>query len=183
MIQLLKELERNETILRLLADSDYPNWGSLNIDYHPPHVERVWTDLDNGMRLSFHVIHPCEKEIDALWHPHAWPAAFHVLSMSEGIYKQGFAMAKRHLIDDTIEELDYFTVMEVKEGEFYYSMDHRDLCHAVTPIDGIVYTVMLSAKPKWPENAIKPNKELKPLSAARKKEILDKFFEYYLWKK
>src|SRR5581483_10131554 len=56
------------------------HWHSLYVDYEPPTVERLWTDVGN-CRLYLHRIHPCEK---ALYHAHPWPSAIKVLS---GVYE------------------------------------------------------------------------------------------------
>ena len=80
MLHLLHAIEADLPLL--LTNTD--GWASLDIDYHPPRVERVFRDLD-GARVSLHVIHPCEPE-QALFHPHPWPSAMRVLS---GTYEMG----------------------------------------------------------------------------------------------
>ena len=59
-------------------------WNGLYIDYHPPIVERVWTQVGEN-RIYLHRIHPC-SEGEALFHPHPWPSAMRILS---GEYEMG----------------------------------------------------------------------------------------------
>jgi hypothetical protein len=171
MIELLKEIEQYQ-IIDLLNSSD---WNSLDVDYHPPRVERVWTQLGEN-RLSLHVIHPCE-EGESLLHPHAWPAAFHVLPIG-GIYEQGIAQG---ILDPLLSDTHVyrnFMKMQTK-GELYYEMIHPECCHYVRPIESVVFTVMLSGPAVWTENAIKADKDLKPLKEERVEEILQTFKQFY----
>lgn len=171
MIKLLKEIEQDQMI-NLLKSSD---WNSLDVDYHPPRVERVWKQMGPN-RLSLHVIHPCEDG-ESLLHPHEWAAAFHVLPIG-GIYEQGIAHGVLDpLMSDTHVYRD-FMKMEM-DGDMYYEMTHPECCHYVRPLVEPVYTVMLSGPAMWSENKIKANKELKPLKETRVKEILDIFKKYY----
>lgn len=76
MLDVLHEvLERLPKLLR------EPGWESLDIDYHPPRVERVWRQ-DGSNRILLHLIHGCWPS-EALMHPHPWPSAVLVL---EGEY-------------------------------------------------------------------------------------------------
>lgn len=38
-------------------------WNTLDIDYFPPRVERVWTQFDENHRLFIHVIHPTNETL------------------------------------------------------------------------------------------------------------------------
>lgn len=59
-------------------------------------------------------------------------------------------------------------------------MIQEDCGHFVRPLYDPVYTVMLSSKVIWPNNAEKADKHLKPLSDERKEEIKNIFKEYYV---
>lgn len=172
MIDLLKEIEKNQ-IVDLLTNG---SWKSLNVDYHPPFVERVWIQLGEN-RLSLHVIHPCE-EGESLWHPHPWKTSFRVFSKG-GIYEQGIGSS---FIDPLLSSTHVFTPLMKMEvpGDMYYEMTHSDCAHYVRPIDEQVYTIMLSGPAEWTENSIKADKELKPLSDARVEEILEIFKSFYV---
>ena len=43
-------------------------WNTLDVDYFPPRVERVWTQVDENHRLFIHVIHPTTEP--CLFHKH-----------------------------------------------------------------------------------------------------------------
>lgn len=70
MLDRLKAVEAQ--VLKLLETPEI--WKSLLIDYHPPKVERLYTQLDD-LRVSLHCIHPCNPE-DALFHPIRGPVLF-----------------------------------------------------------------------------------------------------------
>ena len=75
MIGEIKELIKSDQFKTWLANPKL--WKTLDVDYHPPRVERVWMSFDDK-RISLHVIHPCETN-DALVHPHPWESAMYVL--------------------------------------------------------------------------------------------------------
>lgn len=166
MLEELKKIE-NTILLDLLR---YPNlWKSLDIDYHPPRVERLYTDAE-GYRLSLHYIHPCTRE-EALLHPHPWASA---MAIMEGNYEMGLGFSP----DNTP---DIITTVEFT-GPGYYEITNIDSWHYVRPVDSICKTVMLSGPPwgKWQEN--KPTKPLMELSNTRKLEILEDFYKLYFKK-
>ena len=68
-IEILKSLEPE--IKQLLDKPEV--WNTLDVDYYPPRVGRLWTEL-NGYRIFLHTIHPTDKP--CLFHKHKWPAAF-----------------------------------------------------------------------------------------------------------
>jgi hypothetical protein len=131
LIEKLQQIERLK-IYELLDDSSI--WKSLNIDYHPPHVERLWCQLGN-YRLYLHFIHACERE-EALFHPHPWPSAIHVL---EGQYEMGMGFG------EGIEKPEVFTTILTK-GDMYYEMPHRDGWHYVRPLS-VCSSIMLTGEP------------------------------------
>jgi len=170
MIEELKKIER-EMLEDLLNNG---NWNSLNIDYHPPHVERVWIQLGEN-RLSLHVMHPCKKG-ESLWHNHAWKTAFHILPIG-GAYEQGIGLGVK---GDMMfgEEFAFKPMMEmIAYDELYYEMTDKNCAHYVRPINDPVYTIMLSGKVDWPENKMKPTHDLQPLSPERVIEIKNIFKE------
>ena len=87
MIQFLKELELN-FLIGLLEKPEI--WNSLDVDYHPPRVERIWCQYGD-YRIYLHFIHAC-KPGEALYHSHPWPSVMHVI---EGTYEMGIGFNDR----------------------------------------------------------------------------------------
>ncbi len=159
MIQRLKNIEAQ--ILPLLKQPD--KWKSKLIDYEPPIVERVYTQLGD-YRLSLHFIYPCEE---SLIHPHVWESAMHVI---DGTYEMGLFSNEGEL--KNVSKI-------ISTGEFYYEMLERNSQHYIKPVNSVCKTVMLTGLPIWKENDMKVNKELIDLSETRKNSILNYFKEYY----
>ena len=130
MIDRLQQLERVK-LMELLED--YSIWHSLDIDYHPPHVERLWCQLGK-YRLYLHFIHPCTRE-QALFHPHPWPSVIHVI---EGEYEMGMGYGT--------EEPEIFSTI-LSQGSMYYEMPHRDGWHYVRPTKSVCSSIMLTGEP------------------------------------
>jgi hypothetical protein len=131
LIEKLQQIERVK-LYDLLCDVSI--WKSLDINYHPPHVERLWCQLGN-YRLYLHFIHPCERE-QALFHPHPWPSAIHVI---EGQYEMGMGFGSG------LEEPEVFSTI-LTQGGMYYEMPHRDGWHYVRPLS-VSSSVMLTGEP------------------------------------
>jgi len=131
-IEKLQQIERVK-LYELLDDVSI--WKSVNIDYHKPHVERLWCQLGN-YRISLHFIHPC-KEGESLFHPHPWPGAIHVL---EGEYEMGMGFS------EGLEEPEIFSTI-ISQGSMYYEMPHKDGWHYVRPTKSVCGSVMLSGEP------------------------------------
>jgi hypothetical protein len=167
MIDELKRVEKDELLDLLINPSA---WKSLNINYHPPHAERVWAELKNGNRIYLHFIHHCEKG-EALNHPHPWPSAMHVLN---GRYEMGVGYGEGN------ENPEMVMNLETERGGLYYDMTHRDGWHYVRPMEpgNPVATVMLAGKP-WDRWSPGPEEELKPLDEARVWVMLEYFKKFY----
>jgi len=165
MINKLQQLE-DKIIPGLLQDPN--NWKSLMIDYHPPIVERLWAQVGN-YRVLLHWIHKCEAK-DALFHPHPWPSAMHVIS---GKYEMGLGYGSG------LEEPPKMCTILMENGGSYYDMTHVDGWHYVRPVDGICVTTMLIG-PKWEREEIKSTEPLKPMPNERKMVMLEFFRTYYL---
>lgn len=164
MIDKLKQIEE-KVLLDLL---NKPNeWKTLFIDYHPPLVERCWAQIGN-YRLYLHFIHPCEPA-DALFHPHPWPSAMHVLT---GKYEMSLGYGP-----GLIEPPKMCTIL-VENGGMYYDMTHIDGWHSVRPVGSVCATVMLTG-PKWNREEIKSNEPLKAMTPERKMVMLQYFTAFY----
>lgn len=131
-IEKLQQIERLK-LYDLLCDDSV--WKSVDINYHPPHVERLWCQLGK-YRLYLHFIHPCKKE-EALFHPHPWPSAICVL---EGEYEMGIGFGKG------LKEPEIFTTI-LSQGNMYYEMPHRDGWHYVRPTEKVCSSIMLTGEP------------------------------------
>ena len=192
MIENLKQIE-DKMMLNLLIQQD--KWNTLFINYHPPIVERCWIQVGN-YRLFLHFIHKCETK-DALYHPHTWPSAIHILS---GKYEMGLAtkylpgfsemneILNGNCVDKAVKYLgpdlndSHSFVKEIcrveLEGNNYYEMLSPDGWHYVRPIGEVCASVMLTGKP-WGTEEIKDPGKLGPLPPGKKAIMLQWFEEYY----
>ena len=183
MIEVLKQIER-EQILNILSQP-LEKFKTLYVDYEHPYVERLQFNLEDGYRLFFHVIHECETE-QALYHPHPWPSAMHIL---KGVYETGLSYSENdeHYKNTETGELNSIIAkneickMVIKDnyygGPAYYQMLNPKGWHYVRPIR-TCHTVMLTHTPWYSGN--KPTKQLQPLSDARAMEIKEWFREFYM---
>lgn len=130
-IEKLQQIERVK-LYDLLCDPSI--WKSVDINYHPPHVERLWCQLGK-YRLYLHFIHPCERE-EALFHPHPWPSAIHVI---EGQYEMGMGFGSG------LDKPEIFSTI-LTGGGMFYEMPHRDGWHYVRPLS-VTSSVMLTGEP------------------------------------
>lgn len=168
MIDILKGISNKEMFDILSRDNS--EFTSLDIDYHPPRVERIQT-MYEGYRISFHIIHPCKRE-EALYHPHAWPSAVHVML---GKYEMGVSHSLD--LDATEETLRKNEICKtVVSNGMYYEMLNPHGFHYVRPVDEPVYSIMLMG-PKWDTDTPqkKATKELKPLEDWRIDEMKKRF--------
>ena len=188
MIEELKEIERT-VLMDLLRNPSI--WNTLDVDYHPPRVERLWTQLAGDQRLMLHIIHPCKEE-EALYHPHPWPSAMHIL---DGKYCMGIGVRNDSLISGkwngdkkTVEwfgnvvksrvPIREICKVELKAGDYYNMLDVKGW-HRVFPIGEPCMTLMLIGKP-WDKNVLDDRdvliktETLEQISDDRKQEILEK---------
>lgn len=138
---MINKLREAESILPdLLRNSD--NWNSLDVDYYPPRVERLWMQYDEDHRLYIHIIHPTNE--DCLFHKHRWPAAFKIL---KGSYEMGVA---------------YYEMTNTHTLHYVRPLDKESL--------SLMITGPLYPEAEFRKEIL--NKDLKPLSKQRKEEIL-----------
>lgn len=162
MLHLLDTLERE--LPALLADRD--GWNSLDIDYHPPFVERLYRGWGDH-RVSLHRIHPCAPG-EALFHPHKWPSAMRIL---EGTYEMAVGWGRGPAAPPIAARI-------IASGAFRYEMVDPDAWHFVRPIGGPAMTVMLTGQP-WSRDAPRSDRPLKPLDPARVEELFAFFGRAY----
>ena len=164
MITVLTQIEHQ--LPTLLTQKEI--WHSLDINYHPPRVERLWCSLGE-YRINLHRIYPCQPG-EAYLHPHPWPSAMHVLSGSyEMIRGYGEGIEKPIILGTTI----------LTAGSIY-TMENPNEWHTVRPLGGIALSLMISGKPWNRAMPIeKSSKDLPELSAATQQEIIDTFLSFY----
>lgn len=172
MIEELKQITNSEVFKHWLNSPHM--WNTLDIDYHPPRVERLWRNFDE-LRIFLHVIHPCTTE-EALMHPHPWESAIRVLPIG-GQYEHGIGY---RIIHDThsIPSED-IVCKQIITGEMYYEMMSPNGIHYVRPIGVPSYSIMITGPKIWEDNGTEVTKELGPLSEERKIEILQTFKTYF----
>lgn len=174
-MDLLNKLYEVEKCLPSLIGKDI--WQTLDVTYHPPHVERVWCQW-GAYRVSLHRIHPCKPE-EALFHPHPWPSAIYIAS---GKYEMG--VAEQYYIPSLHTWMDpnpnTLAVKLVLPAGTYYEMTTWTGCHYVRPIDEPVMSVMITGKPwKIRVGEDKVKLDNKPLDESVKENILDYFRVHY----
>lgn len=174
MIDELQHLER----ISMVEILSRPNseFTSLDIDYHPPRVERIQI-VYAGYKLSFHVIHECGPG-ESLYHPHPWESAIHVV---DGAYEMGLSHHPNYegaMDPATMKEVVANQVcrLQVERG-MYYEMLNPMGWHYVRPFSKLSHSVMLTGK-LWHKGA-KATTELKQLSNNRVSEIKEYFLNYY----
>ena len=167
-IERLKEFERM-VIPALLNQPE--KWNSLDVDYYPPRVERLFLEHKNGYRIHLHVIHKTEER--CLYHKHRWPAVFKQVF---GSYKMGVTYSQEEIGSDEAHSMPDVVCFEVSAGS-YYEMTQTDAMHYVRPITPISGSIMLTNE-LYPEHVFRKevlNKPLNKLSELRKLEILNLF--------
>jgi len=166
---MLDVLLRIETELPSLL-LDEAGWRSLDINYHPPRVERLWRSW-NAFRVSLHRIHPCDPE-DALFHPHPWPSAMRVL---DGVYEMAIGYGSGSTPPPVAARI-------ITRGDLRYEMTDIDSWHYVRPIERPAMTIMVTGRP-WDRDAAgaEPTAPLSPLSETTRAEMLAWYREFYAW--
>lgn len=167
-IDKLMDIEKNHLFILLHQPL---LWSSLDVDYHPPRVERLFMNLEDGYRLYLHCIHGTKD--DCLYHKHNWPAA---LKQVHGSYEMGITYSEEEISSSQAHRLPTIAKFIIHEGT-YYEMTQTDALHYVRPITPFSLSIMLT-KEKYPEHIIRPEantRELNPLSESRKLEILQLF--------
>ncbi len=162
MLDVLARLEAE--LPALLADD--ARWNSLDINYHPPVVERLWMPWGE-YRVSLHRIHPCAPS-DALFHPHPWPSAMRIL---DGRYEMAIGYGTGTTAPPIAARI-------IAGTDVRYEMTDPDAWHYVRPLDRPAMTIMVTGKP-WPRPTPPVNEPLKPLDDARRIELMAWFRTRY----
>jgi hypothetical protein len=165
---MLKKLKDATDALPALLN--YPDqWHSLDIDYHSPRVQRIWTTWE-GHRILLHKISPCGPG-EALLHPHPWPSAMVVM---RGQYEHGIGYSAG------LETPPVVCRSIIGQGACY-EMTDPNAWHYVRPLVE-TYTIMVTGKP-WdrqnPSTVEEGRKTLKPLDSEDAEDLLFTF-KYHL---
>jgi len=140
-------------------------WNSLDVNYEPPHVERLWHQYDDNYRLYLHRIHPCNE---ALFHPHPWPSAVHILS---GSYEMGIGYGEGSKQPPVAATLTL-------RGGSEYEMIEPNGWHYVRPLAGPSLSIMVTGQP-WQRWSPSPSTKLGPLKAEVFAELLESFRSFF----
>lgn len=170
-IEVLQELE-SLTIPVLLNRPEA--WNTLDIDYYPPRVERLYMNHGDGYRLYLHVKHHTNEK--CLYHKHNWPS---VIKQVFGRDEMGLAYSAEEINSDEAHTLPALCRTIIDAGT-YYEMTQTDALHYVRPITPYSLSIMLTHG-KYPEHVIRGEaltRPLEPLSDLRKLEILDLFTKH-----
>jgi hypothetical protein len=162
---MLEVLARVETELPSLLRDD-SRWHSIDINYHPPFVERLWCSW-NEYRVALHKIHPCGAT-EALFHPHPWPSAMRIV---EGRYEMAVGYGAGITPPPIAARI-------IGAGDFRYEMTDPDAWHFVRPIDAPATTIMVTGRP-WRRAAPRSEVPLPSLDADRRDALIEFFRERY----
>lgn len=149
---------------------DALGWHSLDVNYEPPHVERLWRPFADDFRLYLHRIHPCDR---ALYHPHPWPSAIRLV---EGEYEMGVGYSDASYTAPGFSPPTAAKLILTKGS--MYVMDDRDGWHYVKPLGGPSLSIMITGRP-WARWAPKADFTLSSLSADKERALLEDFARYY----
>ena len=161
---LLAKLSEVEARLPLLLTAPLL-WQTLDVNYEPPHVERLWHQFDADHRVYLHRIYPCEE---ALFHPHPWPSAVHILG---GAYEMNVGYGPGDVPPPVAA-----TALLFKGSK--YEMVDPDGWHSVRPVLFPCYSVMITG-PKWDRWSPSPSTKLGPLSDGSKGDLISIFQSYF----
>lgn len=166
--KLLTILNDKSLILGLLSNPEI--WNTLDVDYFPPRVERIYTNIGEN-RLYLHLIH--KTDLPCLFHKHSWPSA---IIMLDGSYEMGIAYSSDNISSDDAYKLPIAAKMYMNEGSGYEMTDPNGL-HYVKPITEYSLSVMLSG-PKYKniEPEIGSTFTFENLSSDRKEYLLKIFY-------
>ncbi len=168
-MDLRQTLAQVETTLPLLLQS--PDlWSTVDVDYEPPRVERVWIQL-GPVRVYLHRIHPCKQ---ALMHPHPWPSIVKVIS---GEYEMGVSYGST---SHGAPVPTPAAIIRLVAGSSYEMSDPNGW-HYVKPIGFPSLSLMITGAPWESSGRHTPGKgiEFKQLSESAKLQIMRSFQQEY----
>lgn len=164
MLKILREVEEN--VLDLIRNV---RMHTMFIDYHDPHVERVWLQIKDGHRLFLHKIYPSKSANDTLFHPHPWPSIIRIL---KGEYEMGIG----HSNTNEIPEVDCKLILGAGS---IYTMENPNGWHYVNPIGAPVFSLMVTGEPNHRKMPALPDKKFRELTFSETQDIFNIVREYY----
>jgi hypothetical protein len=159
--EMLEILHRAELALPSMLDS--AAWRSIDVNYEPPRVERLWAPFESVYRLSLHRIHPCAS---ALFHPHPWPSAVRVL---EGSYEMAVGYGR--------ESPPEAARLVLAPGSEYEMVD-PDAWHSVRPLGAATISIMVTGLP-WPRPSPGKDQAFGPLTYSEQKSLINAIKKHY----
>jgi hypothetical protein len=122
---------------------DRGRWDSLIIDKRRPITRRVFTMMGQ-LRVCLHEFEYIgnTRDDEAFWHPHAWPAAIHVLN---GAYLMGARLHREPRARETHQDL-----LHGHRSRHRLQHDRPLEWHRIIPQTPLVHTIMING-PRWPE--------------------------------
>lgn len=162
MLKLLAQAEAELPELLKWLDG----WTSLDVDYEPPRVERLWRPFHEDHRLYLHRIHPCET---ALFHPHPWPSAIKVVT-------GGYEMAVGYGPGGRPPRIA--ATIQLAPGSSYEMLDPDGWHHVLPTVETL--SIMVTG-PKWDRwsPGPPPDKKLWPLTEFGFRMLLQDFQSFY----
>lgn len=150
-------------------------WQSLDIDYEPPRVKRLWRPWKD-YRVNLHQIFPCAQ---ALYHPHPWPSFVRIIT---GYYEMGIGHSTA-IPFQNIMECDKEVARVVLGPGAQYEMLNPHGWHYVKPLREPSLSLMVTARP-WDPPVFSHDQfgkaaDLKPLDPEDKAALLNVFTEGY----
>lgn len=111
-------------------------WKSLIINRRKPHTYRVFKQFGD-YRICLHKFEGCDEH-EAFLHPHPWPGAFCIIH-GKYLMNVGYSV-------DLVQN-PHFVYRQLQVPGSRYEIVEPQAWHAVIPVGGEVYTLMLNGKP------------------------------------
>lgn len=149
-------------------------WKTVNIDYHPPQVLRLYREIKykkKEYRIYLHRILKTKKP--CLFHKHRWPSAIFIL---EGSYEMGLSYGVKSLpLLSSKVDSPIISTLILGPNSGYEMLDPHGI-HYVKPLTEDSLSIMISG-PLFKNVDTKEslNKKLKPLTELEKFNILKRF--------
>ena len=166
-------LQMLEPVIKSLL-YDESVWKTLDVDYFPPRVERLYT-IYGDFRIFLHVIHKPEDSVPCLYHKHRWAAAFKML---KGSYEMGITHSSEEISSGAAHGYPDLAKFIIAAGS-YYEMTQTDALHYVRPVSKVSYSIMVTCD-LYPEASFRKevlDKQLSELSETVKHKYLREFRE------
>lgn len=189
---MLDVLHRVEDDLPDLLREGVDAWQSLDINYEPPRVQRLWRSYScegvgpariatgESVRIYLHRIFPCAQ---ALYHPHPWPSAIRIIT---GRYEMGLGFSETYQLPN-IMRADREVARVILGPGNQYEMVNPAGWHYVKALGEPSLSVMVTLRPWEPplfdHNLFGKAADLQPLTPEVKAELHAKFAEeYHYWR-